>query len=61
MNEQLKKERLEKYLGWIYDLSCSTGLYGRLLRHLQENEEAMNYLAEQDFKEPLDLVLWYEC
>lgn len=60
MDEKKLQQNKEKYLGWIRELSYSQGMYGRLLRDLQENEEALDYLAQQDFKEPLDMVLWLE-
>ena len=42
-------------------LATSQGFYGRLLRQLKENEEALNYLVSQNFKDTLDMVLFLEC
>ena len=61
MNEQTYQERKEKYLGWISQLACSQGFYGRLLKALEENEEALKELCQQDFKDAVDMVLWIEC
>lgn len=48
----------------IRELAQSTGLYGRLLRDLNQNPDyAEEFFAEaeaQNFKDPLDFVLWYE-
>lgn len=60
MDEKQLQANKEKYLGWIRQLAMSQGFYGRLMRELEENEEALNELASQNFKEPLDMVLWFE-
>jgi hypothetical protein len=41
-------------------LSHSQGFYGRLLEQVEGNDEALNYLAEQNFKEPVDLIMFLE-
>ena len=46
-------------------LAMSQGLYGRLLRSIDElpefeREEVWKDLEAQDFKEPLDVVMYYE-
>lgn len=56
-----REQKKTLYLTWIGDLACSQGFYGRLLRQLHEDEEAMNALLEQDFRTSLDMVLWLEC
>lgn len=41
-------------------LSCSQGFYCRLLMELQENEDFLNYLVEQNFKDTVDMILFLE-
>lgn len=53
-------KRRELYLGWVYELAQSQGLYARYYNQLHHDTSAMQLLLQQDFKEPLDLVLWYE-
>lgn len=51
------------------EFAQSQGFYGRLLRDLMEMkeyepesyEEVMTSLEEQNFKTPLDLILYIEC
>lgn len=50
----------------IEDLSYSQGFYGRLLRSIDElSEEEYDLLTEelegQNFKDSLDVVLYFEC
>jgi hypothetical protein len=59
MDKQTYQERKEKYLGWIKQLACSKGFYGRLLKEL-ENPIALEMLLENDFKDAVDMVLWLE-
>ena len=61
MDKQTYKERKEKYLGWIRELSHSQGFYGRLLVQLENNATALEMLLENDFKDAVDMVLWLEC
>ena len=49
----------DQILKTIKDLAKSQGLYGRILRDM--NDEVLEYLEEQNFKDPLDLVLFIEC
>lgn len=42
----------------IQSLARSQGMYGRLLRQI--TPEGYDYLEEQKFKDPVDLVLWLE-
>ena len=51
----------EQILGTIKSLAMSQGLYGRLLRDIHNNPEILDRLEEQNFQEPLDLVLFIEC
>lgn len=60
MDKQTYKERKEKYLGWIKQLAGSQGFYGRLLEQLENNAIAMEMLLENDFKDAVDMVLWFE-
>ena len=48
-------------LDWCMDLAHSQGMYGRLLKELMNNKEALEYLAKQDFKDILDFVMFIEC
>ena len=62
--------RMDRYeiLNVIKELSMSQGFYGRLLARLQEVEEFdpeaydefMTQLEEENFQEPLDVVLYFE-
>lgn len=53
----------------IYDLSQSQGLYSRLydsLRKLEQEDPEqydsyMEHLQQQHFKDPVDMVLYFEC
>ena len=60
MDKQTYNERKKKYLGWIAQLACSQGFYGRLLEELENNAIAMEMLLENDFKDAVDMVLWLE-
>ena len=42
----------------IRSLARSQGSYGRLLDNL--TDEALDYLEEQNFTDPVDLILWIE-
>ncbi len=60
--------KIEQILEIILELSYSQGFYGRLYENLMNikdaDETAWGYLVEtleaQDFKEPLDLILYLE-
>ena len=60
MDKQTYQERKEKYLGWIKQLACSQGFYGRLHEQLQNDSMALEMLLENDFKDAVDMVLWLE-
>ena len=49
-----------RILGWCKDLACSQGFYGRLYRDLRENREYLQELAEQNFGDMLEFVLYVE-
>ena len=53
MNEQ-------QILDAVRELSYSQGFYGRLLRSLQEDHDALAYLAAQKFGDVIDLILFLE-
>ena len=58
----MKREQIENTL---QSLAMSQGLYGRLLSQIyslpeEEQEQVWQNLEEQNFKEPLDLVLYIE-
>ena len=50
----------EEILNTIKDLAKSQGFYGRLLEQIQDNEEALEYLEQQNFKDAVDLILFLE-
>jgi hypothetical protein len=50
----------EQILSAVESLSHSQGFYGRLLAHLIENPEALSDLAEQNFGDVVDLVMFLE-
>lgn len=60
MDKQTYQERKEKYLGWIAQLACSQGVYGRLHEQLQNDSMGLEMLLENDFKDAVDMVLWLE-
>ena len=50
----------------VIDLMNSQGFYGRLYRSVNEMdgdryEQLCDLIEKQDFKDPLDVVLWLEC
>lgn len=51
-----KKEILETFKS----LARSQGSYGRLLEQIKDNDEALTYLEEQNFKDSVDLVMFIE-
>lgn len=51
----------EQILSAVERLSHSQGYYGRVLEYLNENPEALSRLAEQNFGDVVDLVLFLEC
>ena len=50
----------KQILETIASLAKSQGFYGRLLRDLEGNDEAMELLVAQNFQDPVDLVLFIE-
>ena len=55
-------ENETKILQWCTSLSQSQGFYDRLFEHLSSDEgrEYLAHLAEQNFKEAIDFVLYVE-
>lgn len=55
-----KKEILEM----VKSLASSQGFYTRLYQYLsegsEESEEYLNMLEEKNFKDPVDLILYFE-
>ena len=50
----------EQILSAVAELACSQGFYGRLLCDLRENPDYLDYLAEQKFRDTLDMILFLE-
>ncbi len=46
-------------LNTIKSLARSQGFYGRMLNNI--TDEGLDYLEEQNFKDPVDLVMFIEC
>ena len=56
--------KANEILETIKMLAKSQGFYGRLLNDIETSEERENILAElesQNFKDPVDLVMFFEC
>lgn len=51
-----KTEILEAIAG----LACSQGSYGRLYEQIKDNEEALDYLADQKFSDVVDMIMFLE-
>ena len=50
----------EEILNAVRKLSHSQGSYGRLLEQLEYDEESLNFLEQQNFKDVVDLVMFLE-
>lgn len=50
----------QEILDTVRSLSRSQGFYGRLYKELQDNEESLDYLVQQNFKDSVDMVLFLE-
>lgn len=50
----------EEIISAVKNLAMSQGSYGRLLEQLENNEEALDYLAEQNFSDVVDMVMFLE-
>ena len=56
--------KANEILETIKMLAKSQGFYGRLLNAIETSEEGENLLAElesENFKDPVDLVMFFEC
>ena len=56
--------KANEILETIKMLAKSQGFYGRLLTSIETSEERENILAElesENFKDPVDLVMFFEC
>lgn len=51
----------QQILDAVRGLAASQGFYGRVLEQLEDNADALEYLAAQKFGDVLDLVLFLEC
>ncbi len=51
----------DEILAAVRALAQSQGLYGRILRALDGNDEALEYLESLNFKDSVDMVLYFEC
>ena len=62
--KRIKKMNKEEILSAVRALGCSQGIYSRLYEKLtngsEESKELMELMVKQNFKDSLDLVLWYE-
>lgn len=50
----------QEIMDTVKELSHSQGLYCRLYEELMDNEEVLNYLVSQNFKDSLDLIMFIE-
>ena len=50
----------QEVLSNIRMLAQSQGFYGRLLEAVTENPELLDYLAEQEFEDVVDMILFLE-
>ena len=53
----MKKQEI---LSAIESLAHSQGFYGRLYEAIHNNEEALQYLENQDFKDIVDMIIFME-
>ena len=53
-------EKKKQILDWCKDLSCAQGFYGRLYERLRADEAELNKLAEQNFGNIIDFVIFVE-
>ena len=61
MEEKKLEENKKKVLEWVRSLAQSQGFYCRVLELIENDEEALNILARQNFKDAVDMVLFLEC
>lgn len=51
----------EEIIKVIAALAHSQGYYSRLYGTLKENPEALEFLEKQNFKKPIDMIMFLEC
>lgn len=51
----------EEILNNVKELSKSKGFYGRLYEQIVDNNAALEYLENQNFKDMIDLIMFLEC
>ena len=49
-----------KVIGWVHDLSYSSGFYGRLEEQLKEDRDLLRFLGNQNFDDILDFIIYVE-
>lgn len=50
----------EQILSFVREMAFSQGVYSRLYEQLTNDSTALDYLVEQNFAEPFDLVMFLE-
>lgn len=50
----------QEIMNAIKELSYSQGFYGRIYEHLKEDNEWLEYLASENFKDIVELVMFLE-
>lgn len=50
----------DEILNTIKSLASSQGFYGRLYEQLYDNDDSLEYLERQNFKDPVDLIMFLE-
>lgn len=51
----------EEIMETIKSLAKSQGFYGRLYEFFKENPEVLDFLAKQNFKDRLDMIMFLEA
>lgn len=50
----------QEIMAAIKELAKSQGFYGRLYEHLKEDEPLLEYIANHNIKDTLDLIMFIE-
>lgn len=50
----------DEILHIIKSLASSQGFYGRLYEQLYDNDDVLEYLERQNFKDQIDLIMFLE-
>lgn len=61
LSEERIAQNKKNILNWCSQLACSQGFYGRLLRRLKEDENALTEMALKNFENILQMIEWVEC